>query len=379
MTPSLVLVGFSLFAWGIGEGMFLYFVPLYLEQLGADPITIGSVFGAFGLAMMVAHIPAGYLSDRIGRRPMIWAAWIIGLVATWGMGLAPSLPLFIVGYVLYGVTGFVSSPLFSYVTAARGKLTAGRAMTLASAMYNLGAVLGPVSGGWVGERFDIRTIFLVSGAIFVVSTGLVFSLKPQPRDTHEGDGSGRNLLTNTRFLSFLGVSFFVMFAMYLPQPLSPNFLQNERGITLSQMGLIGSLGSLGNVAFNLALGYLDTSLGFVLGQVCVALFALSLWKGTGQPWYMLGYFLLGGFRAARMLAMAQVRVLIHQAQMGLAYGITEAGNSAALILAPLLAGYLYERDPVSVYPLGLLLIAIGVIISLVFASREKRQIVKEIV
>ena len=379
MTPSLVLVGFSLFAWGIGEGMFLYFVPLYLEQLGADPITIGSVFGAFGFAMMVAHIPAGYLSDRIGRRPMIWAAWVIGLVATWAMGLAPSLSLFIVGYVLYGVTGFVSSPLFSYVTAARGKLTAGRAMTLASAMYNLGAVLGPVSGGWIGEQFDIRTIFLVSGAIFVVSTGLVFSLKPQPRDVHEGDGSGRNLLANTRFLSFLGVSFFVMFAMYLPQPLSPNFLQNERGISLSQMGLIGSLGSLGNVAFNLVLGYLNTGLGFVLGQICVALFALSLWKGTGQAWYMLGYFLMGGFRAARMLAMAQVRVLIHQAQMGLAYGITEAGNSAALILAPLLAGYLYERDPASIYLLSLLLIAIGVIISLAFAAREKRQTVTEIV
>ena len=379
MTPSLVLVGFSLFAWGIGEGMFLYFVPLYLEQLGADPITIGSVFGAFGFAMMVAHIPAGYLSDRIGRRPMIWAAWVIGLVATWAMGLAPSLSLFIVGYVLYGVTGFVSSPLFSYVTAARGKLTAGRAMTLASAMYNLGAVLGPVSGGWIGEQFDIRTIFLVSGAIFVVSTGLVFSLKPQPRDVHEGDGSGRNLLSNTRFLSFLGVSFFVMFAMYLPQPLSPNFLQNERGISLSQMGLIGSLGSLGNVAFNLVLGYLNTGLGFVLGQICVALFALSLWKGTGQAWYMLGYFLMGGFRAARMLAMAQVRVLIHQAQMGLAYGITEAGNSAALILAPLLAGYLYERDPASIYSLSLFLIAIGVIISLAFAAREKRQVVEEIV
>jgi predicted MFS family arabinose efflux permease len=246
-------------------------------------------------------------------------------------------------------------------------------------MYNLGAVLGPVSGGWIGEQFDIRTIFLVSGAIFVVSTGLVFSLKPQPRDVHEGDGSGRNLLSNTRFLSFLGVSFFVMFAMYLPQPLSPNFLQNERGIALSQMGLIGSLGSLGNVAFNLILGNLNTALGFALGQTCVALFALSLWKGTGQAWYMLGYFLLGGFRAARMLAMAQVRVLIHQAQMGLAYGITEAGNSAALILAPLLAGYLYNQDPASIYPLSLLLVAIGVIISLVFASREKRQAVKKIV
>ncbi|MBN1453239.1 MAG: MFS transporter [Anaerolineales bacterium] len=379
MNSSLILVSLSLFAWGIGEGMFLYFVPLYLEQLGANPITIGSVFGAFGFAMMVAHIPAGYLSDRIGRRPMIRAAWVIGLVAAWVMGLAPSLPFFIAGYVLYGVTGFVSSPLFSYVTAARGKLTAGRAMTLTSAMYNLGAVLGPVSGGWIGEQFDLRTIFLVSAAIFVASTGLVFSLKPQPRDVHEGDGSGRNLLANTRFLSFLGVSFFVMFAMYLPQPLSPNFLQNERGIALNQMGLIGSLGSLGNVAFNLILGQLNTRLGFVLGQVCVALFALALWKGTGQAWYMLGYFLLGGFRAARMLAMAQVRVLIHQAQMGLAYGITEAGNSAALILAPLLAGYLYDKDPASIYPLSLLLVAIGVIISVIFTPREKRRAIEEII
>ena len=379
MNPSLVLVGLALFAWGIGEGMFLYFVPLYLEQLGANPITIGSVFGAFGFAMMVAHIPAGYLSDRIGRRPMIRAAWVIGLVAAWAMGLAPSLPFFIAGYVLYGVTGFVSSPLFSYVTAARGKLTAGRAMTLTSAMYNLGAVLGPVSGGWIGEQFNIQTIFLVSAAVFVASTGLVFSLKSQPRDVHEGDGSGRNLFANMRFLSFLGVSFFVMFAMYLPQPLSPNFLQNERGITLSQMGLIGSLGSLGNVAFNLILGQLNTRLGFVLGQVCVALFALSLWKGTGQAWYMLGYFLLGGFRAARMLAMAQVRVLIHQAQMGLAYGITEAGNSAALILAPLLAGYLYDKDPASIYSLSLLLVAIGVIISVIFTPREKRRAIEEII
>jgi MFS family permease len=57
------------------------------------------------------------------------------------------------------VTGFVSSPLFSYVTAARGGLTAGRAMTLTSAMYNLGAVIGPISGGWIGEQFSLADHF----------------------------------------------------------------------------------------------------------------------------------------------------------------------------------------------------------------------------
>lgn len=373
MNPSFILISIALFIWGIGEGMFLYFVPLYLQQLGANPITIGSIFGAFGFMMMVTHIPAGYLSDRMGRRPMIQAAWFMGLMATLMMGLAPSLHLFVVGYVLYGVTGFGMSPLFSYVTAARGKLTAGRALTLASAMYNLGAVIGPVSGGWIGENFSMQTIFLFSAIAFFISTIVTLFWKPQPRDEHDGQDTSRKLFTNVRFLSFLGVVFFVMFAMYLPQPLSPIFLQNERGISLSQMGLIGSVGSLGNVVFNLILGQLNARLGFVLGQALVALFALVIWKGTGMPLYMLAYFLLGGFRTVRMLTFAQVRGLIHQAQMGLAYGIAETISALAMILAPLLAGYMYENDPASTYTLSLLLIPAAITVSLIFSPRERLQ------
>jgi MFS family permease len=361
----------------MGEGMFLYFVPLYLQQLGAAPLVIGTVYGAFGFAMLLAHIPAGYLSDRLGRRPLIRVAWLMGLLAAVVMALGFSLEVFVAGFVLYGVTGFVSSPLFSYVTAARGNLTAGRAMTLVSAMYNLGAVIGPVSGGWVGERYELRTIFIISAIVFAVSSVLVLFLKPQPRDLHDEHHNARTLLANGRFLGYLAVVFFVTFAMYLPQPLTPNFLQNERGITVSQMGSIGSVGNLGNVVFNLVLGQLNSGVGYALGQVLVALFATLIWKGTGQPWYLLGYFLLGGYRAARLLAIAQVRVLTHPSQMGLAYGMSEAGTAMAWILAPLLAGFLYDKNPASIYPLSLLLITIGVIVSLMFAPREKREPAKE--
>ncbi len=98
VNPSLVLVSVSLFTWGIGEGMFLYFVPLYLQQLGAQPVVIGTVYSAFGFFMLLAHIPAGYLSDRLGRRPLIRAAWILGLIATWVMALGPSLEIFVAGF-----------------------------------------------------------------------------------------------------------------------------------------------------------------------------------------------------------------------------------------------------------------------------------------
>ena len=44
----------SMMVWGIGEGMFYIFQPLYLQQFGADPLMIGGILGGLGLAMTVA-------------------------------------------------------------------------------------------------------------------------------------------------------------------------------------------------------------------------------------------------------------------------------------------------------------------------------------
>src|SRR5512136_5662 len=97
MSSDLILLGFSLMTWGVGEAMFLIFQPLYLQQLGASPVTIGVIFGAAGIAMTIAHIPAGHLADRIGRKPLLLVAWTVGISATWLMGMARSLPIFVMG------------------------------------------------------------------------------------------------------------------------------------------------------------------------------------------------------------------------------------------------------------------------------------------
>ena len=81
MSIDLILLSVSLITWEIGEGMFLIFQPIYLQQLGANTMTIALVFGLFGLAMMVTHIPAGHLSDRIGRKPLLVTAWTAGVLA----------------------------------------------------------------------------------------------------------------------------------------------------------------------------------------------------------------------------------------------------------------------------------------------------------
>ena len=361
MSRDLIFVALSLLVWGLGEGAFFAFQPLYLQQLGASPIDIGAILGAFSLSGTLAHIPAGYLADRIGRRPLMWTGWIVGLSAAWLMALATTLPVFTVGMILYGTTMFVNSPMTSYITQARGHLRVGRALTLVSAGYNLGAVVGPLLGGWIGENYGYRSIFFFSACIFVFSTLFLLLIRPQPVEARTNLQVGDKLINNPQYLRFMGLVFLAAFAMYLPQPLAPNYLQNQKDLSLVAIGQLYSISALGVITFNLVLGQMEHRLGYLLGQAAVGVFAVILWQQSGMLWYGLAYFFVGGYRTARSLALAQVQTQVHPANMGLAYGLSESIAGTANIIVPVLAGFLYSRDPDVIFPISLILICISIL------------------
>lgn len=371
MPRDLLLVAFSLFIWGIGEGMFTYFQPIYLQQWGADPLQIGAIFGALGISMTVAQAPAGYLSDRIGARPVMWASWFLGTTAAIIMALSGTLPFFIAGLLLYGLTSFVIAPMNSYITSVRGSWSVERALTIPSALFNAGMIIGPILGGLVAETFGIRRIYSISAVLFVVSTTVIlFARKPPVEEQHAAvKPRSADLLRSPRFLGLLGVIFMTMFVMYIPQPLTPNFLQNEAGLPLKTIGQLGSFGSLGNTLLVLVFGGLRAPVGFLVGQVLVGIFALLLWQGTSLPWYAIGYFFIGGYRLSRMMVLAYARSFVPVSQVGFAFGLIETVNAATIILAPLLAGWLYASDPRSVYQVALLSILIVIGLNLAINSR----------
>ena len=371
MRRDLLLLGFSLMTWGIGEAMFLIFQPLYLQQLGASPVTIGAILGAAGIAMTVAHIPAGHLADRIGRKPLLIAAWVIGIGATWIMGLARSLPIFVMGMLIYNLTTFVSSPMNSYITAARGNLSVGRVLTMVSALYNVGAIIGPWLGGQIGEKYGLRIIYVIAGCLFIISLIILMLIKPQPVETFDPNGNGNGKFFTRRFATYLTVIFFAGFSMYLAQPLSSNYLQNQQHLSFESIGLLGTITSIGIVVLNLGLGNLKAHIGYIFGQLAVAIFALVLWRGNSFPWFCIGYFLIGGYRFTRSLATAQTKNLVHISRMGLAYGITETVGASAIILAPPLAGYLYQIDPPLMYVVGFILIMVSILVSIRFLPRPE--------
>jgi MFS family permease len=376
MNRDLFLVAISLFFWGIGEGMFTYFQPIYLAQWGATPILIGSILGAMGVAILIFQIPAGLLSDKLGSRPLMWASWMFGALSAAVMAFANSLTVFVIGMLMYGLTSFVLAPMNSYIAARRGNWSVGRAITFTSALFNFGMVIGPTVGGRIGESLGLPLVYKIAACVLVISTVLVLFVSPLPVEEHHSSRqSFRALRYNSPFLWLMLLAFIVSASTYLPQPLSPNFLQDIRGLDLSQVGQVGSIGSLGTALIALLLGHLNSTIGILAGQGLMMAFSFILWRST-NPWMLaFGYLFIGGYRLCRAMLTALARHVVDIGNTGLAFGFLETSNALALMIAPVIAGSLYTINPIYVYPGSLILLVIVFVTSNRILSHISKPVV----
>jgi len=224
-------------------------------------------------------------------------------------------------------------------------------------------------GGRIGDQYGLQKTYIVAGVIFFISLIVISFIRPQPVERLQASDGGKRWFYSPRYLVYMGVIFLSMFAMYLPQPLTPNYLSNQGGYDLSQIGLLFSVSSIGVVVLNLVLGSIPALTGFLLGQAAVVVFTLIIWWGSGLTWYLFGFFMLGGFRTARNLGMAQVRELVPSAKMGLAYGVSETVSATTVILAPITAGFLYTKEPELMYAVGFGLLVLSIYVSSRFSPK----------
>jgi MFS family permease len=374
MNRSLLLIFGALFTWGLGEGMFLFFQPIYLNQWGASPIAIGTIIGISGLATILAQVPAGYYADRFGSRPIIIGIWATGMVSTWIMALANTLPVYVIGFVIYGATMCVIPPLNHYVTSMRGKFSLERSITLTSASFNVGAVIGPILGGIIGDHSGLRMVYYISASIFIISNIIIFQIKPELAHPHTGVEIKSGLFRNSRFMVLMAIILVTTFSLYLPQPLTPNFLQSQRHLSLTTIGRLGSIGYLGNAIFSFLFGGLNAVTGLLAGQAAMVIYTILFWKGDSTILYAVASFFAGGYRLTRNLYPALAHPLVHHSEKGLAFGVVEVTGGLTMMIAPPVAGILFTKDPLLVYMVSLGLIICTLAINYFYLPRLKEII-----
>jgi MFS family permease len=361
---DLGIVAISEFIWGLGEGLFIYLLPLALQGWNADAVQIGAVLSMSGVTMAVVQVPAGYFSDRFGTRPIIFASLLLGIASAIVMATAPSLPFFVAGLLAYGTTSFISAPMNSYVTSLRGSWTIQRAVTFRATAFQVGAIAGPILGGWIANTAGLASVFWYSAGLFLAAT-LVMSLARRPLGLEHPEASIHLVspIVNPRFLGLLAVVLFTLSAIRVPLELNSLYLQNVHQISIQQIGTMGTIASIGTAIITFSLGNLRVSTGMLIGQLLIAGFALLMWQGQSVMAYFAGYFFVGGIQLYRSMALAFSRSLVQVGDTGLAYGLVETGNALAVVVAPLAAGFLYNYRPEAVYIASLGALAITVVLN----------------
>jgi MFS family permease len=363
------------FTWGVGEGLFIFFYPLLLQRWNIDSLQIGAVLSLLGVIMALVQAPAGYLSDRFGTRPLIRTACILGVIAAGMLAAANSLPFFVAGLIVYSINSFINAPLYSYITQMRGSWSAQRGISFVAGSFQVGGIVGPMLGGWIGQTAGLAMVFRYSAGLFLIATVIVFFAR-RPVVQQDAQESGTplvNPLANLRFLGLLAIIFLTIVALSTPEQLTSVYLQDVQHLSLQQIGLTGTFAGIGGAVILFALGNAPALAGMMASQAFLALFCLFLWRGQNAAVFYIGYLFVGGSALYHSMAAAAVRPLVKTSNMGLAYGLVEMGNALAVILAPLVAGFLYHYQPESVYTISLIALAVTITLTVWWGTISARR------
>lgn len=161
-------------------------LPLLAEQeFGLTAYTAGLTFiVAFGITKAMTNLVAGALSDRLGRKPVLVAGWIIGIPVPLLLMWAPAWGWVVFANVLLGVNqGLTWSTTVIMKIDLAGPERRGLAMGLNEAAgYGAVAVTAALTG-WIASTHGLRPEpFLLGAAYIALGLGLSAAFVRETRD-----------------------------------------------------------------------------------------------------------------------------------------------------------------------------------------------------
>jgi MFS family permease len=151
---SLILVATLFMCARFNDG----FLLLRLDQMGAPKSLCAATIGIFNIISAICCLPIGHLSDRIDRSKLLYFSFI-ALVLTNVCMLMESLPLLLVGVVMWGAQRGTSQVLFSAIIADEApRKIIGTAMGIFYLLTGVTAVFAGTVAGSLSET-SIRYAF----------------------------------------------------------------------------------------------------------------------------------------------------------------------------------------------------------------------------
>ena len=171
--PPLVALSQSGFTTNLNDGLAWALLPLFYASRGLALDQIAILAAAYPLTWGLLQLPAGWASDRLGRKPLIVSGMLVQGAAIAAIALAASFGGWLTAAVALGIG---TALVYPTLQAAVGDAVAPRQRARALGVYRFwrdsGTVTGAALAGIVADLFGFQAA-IVTVAALTVASGLV--------------------------------------------------------------------------------------------------------------------------------------------------------------------------------------------------------------
>lgn len=163
-----------------------YLGPIMIDGAGVAPEMLPLVLLLYGIGAISGNFISGRISDRVGPRRVVIAAFVSGIVISLLMAAALGLPPALAGPVVmallfvWGVLGWIFPPAQSSRLVSRAPDVAHLTLSLNVSSVYLGVAFGTFAGGRILEFGSIPGLLYAGGGFCLIALVVLLSEKQAP-------------------------------------------------------------------------------------------------------------------------------------------------------------------------------------------------------
>jgi len=374
---NVLLLGLVSFINDTASKIIIPLLPLFIAHQGGNGLAIGLIAGLSDSVASLMKLLAGYWSDRFAHRmPFVFGGYLIASFSKLLLAFSTSWPQTLVLRIGERLgKGIRSAPRDALLASATKQRTRGKGFGIHRAMDSGGALFGTllVFGLYWFLNLEFEAIFLIAGVISFVSLIPLFWVREtRGKINHQLKlhlGGLHPTLKRFMLIAFTYAlaNFSYMFFILRAQ----GAFEGRQAVAIPL--LLYALFQLSSTLFAIPAGVLSDRVGrqrvLIVGYALFTLLCMGFLY-TESLWQLLLLFLLYGLNFAFVEATerAYVADLAGQEERGTALGAYHMATSLAALPAGLLAGWLWDIDPLYTFATGALLSFAAVAMLIVMPS-----------